>query len=48
MKSIKFRLLAFGIIMSVVPLMLLGFYSMQAARNDLENSINENHVMAAV
>lgn len=48
MNSIKFRLLAFGIIMSVLPLMLLGIYSMRAARSDLENSINKNHVMAAV
>lgn len=48
MKSIKVRLLVFGIAASIVPLMLLGIYSMKAARSDLENSINKTQAMLAV
>lgn len=47
-RSIKFRLLAFGVTMSVVPLLLLGLYSMKTARSDLEDSIHEHHAMVAV
>lgn len=46
--SIKFRLLAFGITMSILPILLLGLYSMKTARSDLESSINKNHSMVAM
>lgn len=39
--SIKFRLLAFGIMMSIVPLTALGYFSVQAARQNLEQAISQ-------
>jgi two-component system NtrC family sensor kinase len=37
--SIKFRLLAFGIIMSILPLTTLGYFNVRAARSNLEETI---------
>ncbi|MBZ4686478.1 MAG: sensor histidine kinase [Clostridiales bacterium] len=38
-ESIKYRLLIFGIIMSIIPLSLLGYLSVQTARKNLEQNI---------
>lgn len=39
--SIKFRLLAFGVIMSIFPLTILGYSNVQTARRNLENTISQ-------
>lgn len=38
-QSIRFRLLAFGIIMSILPLTTLGYFNVKAARSNLEETI---------
>ncbi|HHW06462.1 MAG TPA: HAMP domain-containing protein [Clostridia bacterium] len=38
--SIRFRLLAFGVLMSIVPLTALGYFNVQAAGRNLEHTIS--------
>lgn len=37
--SIKFRLMAFGILMSILPLATLGYFNVQTTRQNLQNNI---------
>lgn len=39
--SIKFRLLAFGVIMSIFPLTILGYFNVQTTRQNLEHTISK-------
>ncbi len=40
--SIRFRLLVFGIIMSIFPLTILGYFYVQNFKNNLEQNIRLN------
>jgi two-component system NtrC family sensor kinase len=48
LKSIKFRLLAFGITMSIVPLLLLGMYYMQVTKQSSEAAAHQQQVMISL
>jgi len=47
-KTIKFRLLLFATIMSLVPLLILGGYNLQAARDNLESAVRYHQALGSL
>lgn len=45
MRSIKFRLLLFGTVMSLVPLLVLGGYNLYAAQKNLREAVSYHHAL---
>lgn len=48
LKTIEFRLLLFASIMSLVPLLILGGYNLQAARENLESAVRYHHALGSL
>lgn len=44
-KTIKFRLLLFATVMSLVPLLILGGYNLKAARDNLESAVRNHQAL---
>lgn len=47
LKTIKFRLLLFASVMSLVPLLVLGGYNLKAARDNLETSVHYHQALVS-
>lgn len=47
-KTIKFRLLLFATIMSLVPLLILGGYNLKAARDNLESAVRYHQALGSL
>ncbi|KKM11601.1 hypothetical protein SY88_07890 [Clostridiales bacterium PH28_bin88] len=46
-RKIRFRLLAFGVTMSILPFLLLGYFQIRASKTDLQKAIQKHNMLVA-